>query len=322
MRAVIKTNNPVSYGRILAVPNSLVKQTRGKTTGNNDEVYIPNDSGFKEFNYTDDLIDWPPPVPGVTEEAVQTLEEYRWSESLAEQIRVNFGRNMPTILDEKNPDRDLVNFPRPKKDIYPEATRLIIIPDSWFRAMYNKTGVTGPYCLTLGVISFLLSKEWMIIEHEMVVGASLAVIATVILKKWGPMINRYLEGAIDSTEFFWNKYQKDCIDLIEELIEHEKTVQKSMANQDILFEAKKENIHLQREAEYRRRLMTVYDELKRKLDYQIASQNEGKTFAQRHMVKWILDAVDKGVSQTSEKETLNKCVSDLKALSQTKAGVI
>lgn len=120
----------------------------------------------------------------------------------------------------------------------------------------------------------------------------------------------------------WNKWQRESIEDLEDIIEHEKRSQDSLKNQTILFDAKRENVHLQREAEYRSRLMTVYHELKRKLDYQIAAQEAGKQFAQRHMVSWILENVNRGLGNVSEKETLNKCVADLKSLSVARAGVI
>lgn len=128
--------------------------------------------------------------------------------------------------------------------------------------------------------------------------------------------------SVQSEEYFWNRYQQQSIEDLEDLIRKEKQQQESLANQNILFDAKRENVHLQREAEYRRRLHTVFQEVKRKLDYQIAAQEAVKQFSQRHMVSWILDNVTKNLSSVSEKETLSKCVSDLKALSVARAGVI
>jgi len=109
---------------------------------------------------------------------------------------------------------------------------------------------------------------------------------------------------------------------LQEFISLEKTYQESLKGQGILFSAKRENINLQREAEYRRRLMEVHNEVKRKLDYQIATQNAGKQFAQKHMVNWIIDNVVKGISAQQEKEALTKCISDLKALAAKRANVI
>jgi len=295
---------------------------RGIATGDNNQPYVATDAGFKEFNYEADLIYYPPCVPELGSQVVATVEETRWDEPLADMLRVRFGKNMPTVLDDKDPERDVVNFPRYKPVTYPEATRFVIIPDNWFRALYPKTGVTGPYALTLGFVAFLVSKEWLIMDHEMVVGFSLAMICTYVFKKWGTLGSRYLEGMRDSEDYYWNRYQQDSIHFLNKFIEQETFNRKAYLEQDILFDAKKENVHLQREAEYRRRLMDIYSEVKRKLDYQIATQNEQKAFAQRHMVKWILEAVNKGVFQINEKDTLNKCITDLKALAQSRAGSI
>lgn len=152
---------------------------------------------MKEFNYDPGLFFHPPGDAILEENVVETVEDAKFKEPLTEILRVNFGPNMPTINDDKNPQRDVVNFPREKPATYPEAVRWFIIPDNWFRAFYDKTGVTGPYCLVGGLTCFLLSKEWLIIEHEMLVGFSLATIWWAVNSKYGKDIHRYLEGAID-----------------------------------------------------------------------------------------------------------------------------
>jgi F-type H+-transporting ATPase subunit b len=229
---------------------------------------------------------------------------------------------MPTIEDDKKPERDVVNFPRPVRLEEPEGTRLLIVPETWFQFFYPKTGYTGPYLFFGGVLSFLLSKEWMIIEHEMVVGGTLALLATVFLKNYGKPISDYLEGINEVEGNLWEKWQNGTIKTLDQFITLEKTFQESLKGQGILFEAKRENINLQREAEYRRRLMEVHNEVKRKLDYQIATQNASKQFAQKHMVSWIIDNVVKGISAQQEKEALVKCISDLKALAIKRPNVI
>lgn len=41
------------------------------------------------------------------------------------------------------PDRDMKNFPPIKMAEYHPKVRMGFIPDSWFQALYDKTGVTG-----------------------------------------------------------------------------------------------------------------------------------------------------------------------------------
>ena len=304
--------------------NAIAK--RCIATGDNNEVFIPSDAKFKEFQVDPDFIYWPPVYEGMYDETVvNTVEETKWDQPLADALDIHFGKWMPTIHDDdptKNPERDVVNYPRPTSKLYPEGVRLLIFPDFWFRGLYHRTGVTGPYCLTFGVLTFLFSKEWLIYEHEMHSGVHLFILGAVILKKFGKQIGEYLDSVADAERYYWNRWQTESKEFCEHLIEYEKNSQESLKNQKILFDAKRENVQLQREAEYRRRLMTVYEELKRKLEFQIASQEAVKQFSQKHMVQWILDNVSKSLASVPEKETLNKCIADLKALSVARAGAI
>ena len=41
------------------------------------------------------------------------------------------------------PERDFVNFPPPRVPEEGGKIRIGLVPDEWFQAMYDKTGVTG-----------------------------------------------------------------------------------------------------------------------------------------------------------------------------------
>jgi len=214
----------------------------------------------------------------------------------------------------EGPERDLVNFPRPKRATYPGKVRMGFVPDEWYTFFYNKTGVTGPYAFGVGFFTWALSKEMWVLEHEFWGGVSFFIMIVYGVKKFGPQVSAWLD-----------KEQQQCIDEMNEgkvneikglkaSISSEKVAQMQAEASKQLFDIKRENIALQLEAAYRERMMTVFSEVKKRLDYQVEKINVERSIQQKHMVNWIIDNVKKAVSQESEAENLKKCIADLKAI--------
>lgn len=215
----------------------------------------------------------------------------------------------------EGPERDLINFPRPKQREHPGPVRLGFIPEEWFDFFYKKTGVTGPYCFTAGVVTFLCSKEYYVMEHEYYNGLSILVMVILFHHYMGPAIAKFSDKQLD-------KYIEDLDEstvhekkMLAEAIESEKKNQWRLGVHPLLMEAKRENVAVQLEAAYRDRLQTAYTEVKRRLDYQVELVNVERRIAQKNMVSWITSNVMKSISATQEQDTLKKCISDLKALS-------
>ena len=214
------------------------------------------------------------------------------------------------------PERDTVNFPIRRREALTPPVRLGFIPESFFQAFYEKTGVTGPYVFGTGLLTYLLSKEIWIVEHGFIHFLAFWTLWVYAAKKWGPGIQKFLvKGTDDFTDKFWNIPKQKVKDEFQKVIEAEEKAIWREAGQKYLFETKREHVDLQLESVYRQRLSEAYQAVKRRLDYQVDVQAAQRRIQQQHMVQWIVDGVKAGITPQQEKDSLAKCLQDLKALS-------
>ncbi|CDW57628.1 Mt ATP-synt B domain containing protein [Trichuris trichiura] len=192
-------------------------------------------------------------------------------------------QEMPKDFKE-NPERDIVNFPHPVRQMFPPKTRLGFIPDSWFNAFYDITGVTGPYLLTGGLVLFIVQKEMLGPSHEMVILGTRIALIVFLARKFG---------------------HYDCkvkIDAYKAIV-------------PMIYDAKRENLALQLEADYRHRLAFAHAEVKKRLDYMADVVAVKRKYQARNMVDWIVKEVVKAITPELEKATLQQCIQRLQELS-------
>ncbi|KAH0545716.1 ATP synthase subunit b, mitochondrial [Cotesia glomerata] len=203
---------------------------------------------------------------------------------------------------------------RRTRPLHPDPVRHGFIPEEWFQFFYNKTGYTGPYMFALGLSTYLVSKEFYVMEHEYYTGIACLVMSIVVVKNAGPHMAKYLDAEMDKDEEAAKRTRTDTVDAYEQAIEHEKKEQWRSEAQQMIMDAKKENIKMQIEASYRERAFTVYNEVKKRLDYQLQIANVERRIAQKHMTQWIINNVVKSITPDQEKAALQQCISELQSL--------
>jgi len=215
---------------------------------------------------------------------------------------------------EEGPERDLVNFPRPKRLVDPPAVSLGFIPQSVNKFFYPKLGVTGSWTFGGGLVTYLLSKEIWVMEHEFYGGICLLIVLGAVVKKFGKQIGADTRASVQEFADDLNSGKVNEIKSSEIGIEEEKKAQWRAEGEVMLFNAKRENVAFQLEAAYRQRLADVYAEVKKRLDYQVEKQNVERSVQQKHMVNWIVSRVTKSITAEQEAENIKKCIADLKGL--------
>ncbi|KAH9491374.1 hypothetical protein Btru_052252 [Bulinus truncatus] len=221
------------------------------------------------------------------------------------------------------PERDIKNFPILKQPDRPEPVRLGLIPAKWFDLMYSKTGVSGPYVFLGGLALWMMSKEIMVIDHYFWEVPSFWTMVYILCKhpKIGPKVKKTLDEKMDFQEFKyftrpinrWRERENAEIARNERLIEETETSKH-------MYLAQKEGIQLQLEAAYRQRLQHAFQEVKKRLDYEVEKVSLKRKYEQEHMVNWIVSNVTKSITPQQEKESIKSCIESLKRLS-TKAVV-
>ncbi|XP_033739817.1 ATP synthase subunit b, mitochondrial-like [Pecten maximus] len=217
------------------------------------------------------------------------------------------------------PDRDLKNFPAFKQEVDPPKLRHIVFPETFFETLYNKTGIMGPYVLMLGTPAFLFSHEYIKPDYEWGVAVFVFGGAHLIAKgtKMADLLKKVVTEKREVMESFWYKPITDFVQETNDNIENRKTMMYQQEALEYMYEVKKENVGLQLEIEYRQRLKSLYEEAKRKLDYQVSIANSKKSFEQGHMAKWITKSVYSNITPQLEKQVMDSCLANLRELAKT-----
>uniref|UniRef100_A0A3B5L6U3 ATP synthase subunit b n=1 Tax=Xiphophorus couchianus TaxID=32473 RepID=A0A3B5L6U3_9TELE len=198
--------------------------------------------------------------------------------------------------------------PVPPLPEYGGKVRHGLIPEEFFQLLYPKTGVTGPYMLGTGLLVYLLSKEIYIINHETIAAITIGTIIVYGVKKFGPSVAAFADKLNEDKMAKAQEAKDVAMSSLTQAIENEKKEQWRVEGRAMLFDAKRNNVAMLLETNYRERLHMVTNEVKRRLDYQIALQHLNRRMQQEHMINWV----EKNVigSITPQQRVIHKCFSD------------
>ncbi|KAI7797847.1 ATP synthase F(0) complex subunit B1, mitochondrial [Triplophysa rosa] len=192
-----------------------------------------------------------------------------------------------------------------------------IFPEELFTLLYPKIGVTGPYMLGTGLLLYMLSKEIYVINHETFAAASIGAVIIYGVKKFGPSVADFADK-LNEEKVAKAKEVKDlAMANLTQAIVDEKKEQWRVEARQMLFDTKKNNVAVLLETNYRERLHMVTNEVKKRMDYQVALQNLHRRMEQEHLVNWVEQNVIKSITPQQEKESIAKCILDLKVLAKS-----
>lgn len=206
--------------------------------------------------------------------------------------------------------------PLPRLPEYGGKVRLGLIPEEFFQFLYPKTGVTGPYVLGTGLSLYFLSKEIYVITPETFSTISVVGLIVYVIKKYGASIGEFIDKLNEEKIAQLEEIKQSSMKQIQDAIDREKAQQALAQKRHYLFDVQRNNIALALELTYRERLHRAYKEVKNRLDYHISVQDMMRRKEEEHMINWVEKHVVQSISAQQEKETIAKCIEDLKMLAK------
>ncbi|KAJ7379228.1 ATP synthase F(0) complex subunit B1, mitochondrial [Desmophyllum pertusum] len=178
----------------------------------------------------------------------------------------------------------------------------------------DKTGETGHKLLAAGLLTYVLSKEILIIHDETLLGAVMFATVYAIYRKVSQPVADYLDARSQEILDLFNEGRNREIDALKKGIEEDKKIEYMLTTRTDIVEIMRENNAMALELEYRNRLHEVAREVKKRMDYQSEIEIFKRKVEQEHMVDWMEREVVKSISPQLEKDSVSQCIKDLKDL--------
>ncbi|XP_057305194.1 ATP synthase F(0) complex subunit B1, mitochondrial-like [Hydractinia symbiolongicarpus] len=180
-------------------------------------------------------------------------------------------------------------------------------------------GSSGATMFSIGLASYLISKEIFIINDEVLLLFVMGGTGYQLAKAVGPSIGKMLDERRDTILENLNKGKEMHIKAFEDEIAAEREGEAAIENRKEFFDIVKANNEMRLEVEYRSRLHEVESEVKKRLDYQVDLQNLERSIEEEHISSWVEKQVIGSITAKQESDALAQCIKDLNALADARA---
>ena len=177
-----------------------------------------------------------------------------------------------------------------------------------------RLGVTGTWTLGLGILTTLISKEYIILHAESIIAVIDLGIIVLLYRRFGTPIAQYLDAQIKETRDLLYKERDDMVVDLEDKITAEAKTEDTLNVRHDLYELEKETNLLNLAVEYQKRQEAVNKEVRNRLEYQLQLERFQRRFEQELLVDWLNKQVVSSITAEQEKATISQCISTLKSI--------
>jgi len=208
--------------------------------------------------------------------------------------------------------------PLPNETLPEEAqTRMLMLPESYFKMMESKLGYSGGYTLFWGSALFLTSKELIVCGPDMPWAiAAYIILGNIMQKGFLPWIDRETDIQILSEEKRVQDWKEYKMSLVESEVDGIARLKEQASGLALVQEQRKNNLAMALEAEFLNRQADLTEAVKKRLDYQVAVKNAEREAMSKHMISWIESEVSSAISKRNAGNDLNAAIAQLKSMAK------
>jgi len=165
-----------------------------------------------------------------------------------------------------------------------------------------------------GLLTYLLSKEIYVVNDETMQFYVQAIVFYHLYKMGsGPAAKYFEKQTDDQLEELYSTTRAKLSHLEQELVDAA-SVDKFLDDRPEYYAIMQNQKEMAAEVTYRQRLQEVEAEFKKRLDYQVEMQNVQLAIEEKHVAAWIEKEVLKSISEESEEDTMQQCLTSLEQM--------
>lgn len=196
-------------------------------------------------------------------------------------------------------------------------TRMVILPEMYFKALEPRLGYSGGYTLFWGMALFLTSKEYIVCGPDMGWAICLWLVGAPLLQKgFLPWVDRDEAAQKLSNEKRLQDWKDYKMSLVESEVDGIARLKEQASGLTLVQEQRKNNLAMALEAEYLNRQADLTESVKKRLDYQLAVKNAERDAMSKHMITWIENEVASAIGKRSAAADLNSAIAQLKGMAK------
>lgn len=188
-----------------------------------------------------------------------------------------------------------------------------------FLAEYKKIAGHSAEPVFIGTLLLYFSSAELWSHETLTMMAIQGFVLYHLYREFHPKMKAWANKEQKASVQIWYDNDRDNLVESETKIAENAAIMQYLEDRPEFFDIMENQVELQAEVTYRKRLLEVETEIKKRLDYQVEMQNVQRSIEEKHIAAWVEKEVLKSIAEQKDEDTFQACLNDLEVLAATKA---